>query len=79
MNRYFIVSCIGWDTDEVLPDEIGVVASEEDIQEWETQGYTQEEINDEIINYLSDEYEWCISSCFIDEVTEKEYKNKFKL
>ena len=79
MKRYFIVSDIEWDTEEALPEEIGVVASEEDIKEWETKGYTQDEINDEIINHLSDEYEWCISSCFIIETTEKEYKTKFNL
>lgn len=79
MKRYFIVSDIEWDTDEALPKEIGVVASEEDIQEWETQGYDQEDIENEIINHLTNEYEWCISNCFIDEVTEDEYKIKFNI
>ena len=74
MNRYFIVSDIEWDTEYVLPKEIGVAASEEDIQEWEAQGYDQDDIENDIITYLSDAYVWCISSCFIDEVTEDEYE-----
>ena len=81
MERYFIVSNIKWDTEfdgevqvvEDLPDEIGVTADEDDVEEWELNELDQDEINYCILDYLTDEHGWCIAGSEIKEMTKEEY------
>ena len=78
MERYFIVRNLEWDTDgkkiKGLPKEVGVCADEDDVEEWIENECDQEEIEYYIMDWLTDEYEWCIAGCEITEVTEEEYK-----
>ena len=81
MKRYFIVSDIKWDTEfddeeqivEDLPDETVVTADEEDIDYWEANDCDWEEIEYYILDYLTDEYEWCIAGSKIKEISKEEY------
>ena len=81
MERYFIVSNIKWDTEfdgeeqivEDLPGEIGVTADEDDVEEWEANEMDQDEINYYILDYLTDDFGWCIAGSEIKEVPKEEY------
>lgn len=81
MERYFIVTGIKWDTEfndeeqivEDLPDEVPLIADEEDIDYWEANDCDWEEIEYYILDYLTDDYGWCIAGSKIKEVTKEEY------
>ena len=81
MKRYFLVTNIVWDTEfdgkeqivEDLPNETVVTADDEDIDYWESNDYDWEEIEYYILDYLTDEYEWCIAGSEIKEISKKEY------
>lgn len=70
MKRYYIVSNIEWDTDgeeiKDLPGEVCVTLEPEDYE-----GLDQEEIEESIVEYLTDEYEWCIADYDIEEVNKE--------
>ena len=67
-KRYYLVSNIEWDTDGKkvagLPNEMGLTLEPEDYD-----GLEPEEIEENIIDFLSDRYEWCIADYDIEEVT----------
>ena len=68
MKRY-LVSNIGWDTDgqEVdLPESIGVIIEDDYV------GFDAEFIDDEIIDQVSDNLEFCVNGCSIEEIDETE-------
>jgi hypothetical protein len=68
MKRY-LVSNIGWDTDgqEVdLPESIGVIIEDDYV------GFDAEFIDDEIIDQVSDNLEFCVNGCSIEEIDEAE-------
>ena len=68
MKRY-LVSNIGWDTDgqEVdLPESIGVIIEDDYV------GFDAECISDEIIDQVSDNLEFCVHGCSIEELDEGE-------
>ena len=61
---YFLVSAIEWDTDGEkvdLPETIGVIMDED---------HFGEGIEDDILDQISDNLEWCVNSCFIEEIDE---------
>lgn len=69
MNRYFIISNIEWDTDgeniKNLPNEMGLTLTPEDYEDKE-----MEEIEENMIEFLSEEYGWCICDYSVKEVNE---------
>ena len=80
MKRYFLVTNIVWDTEfdgeeqiVDLPNETVVTADDEDIDYWEANDYDWEAIEYYILDYLTDEYEWCIAGSEIKEMSKKEY------
>ena len=61
---YFLVSAIEWDTDGQkvdLPETIGVLIDEDRFGEG---------IEDDILDQVSDNLEWCVNSCFIEQIDE---------
>ena len=61
---YFLVSAIEWDTDGHkvdLPETIGVLIDEDRFGEG---------IEDDILDQVSDNLEWCVNSCFIEQIDE---------
>ena len=67
MKRNFILRNIEWDTDgervEGLPSEQGMTLDQEDYE-----GLDMEEIEESIIDFLTDMYGWCIADYDIVEV-----------
>lgn len=67
MKRNYIVSNIEWDTDgedvQVLPVVKGITLDPEDYE-----GLDEEEIEESIIDFLTELYGWCISDYEIEEV-----------
>lgn len=63
--RTFNVHDIEWDTDGEdfgLPTETRVSLEEGDLE-----GLEREEIEEKVLDWLSDEYEYCIDGCYIEE------------
>ena len=64
---YYLVSAIEWDTDGEkvdLPETIGVLIEDDD------RGYDPETLADEILDQVSDNLEWCVNGCFMEEIDE---------
>ena len=64
---YVLVSKIKWDTDGQkvdLPESIGVLIEDDN------RDYDRETIEDEILDQVSDNLEWCVNSCSMEVIDE---------